>query len=229
MIIIIVIFRLLNYRNDNINNKTSSKSSNVDVKISKVNTLTLEDYNTDVFSMKKPKGWIVNGAGVGMYYAIRVTDPDNTNNSIFLMLKIQPLLKSETSKNFWKDYYNLSKGQYKLFADAVVLENPTTLGFYEKFSDITNYIKSIEPTLSNFDFPSFSNFTKVDEQESSVSMKNVALDSKVLRGTFTGLNNKMAEGLFLASIVNFGDNYINGIDTSYYMVYDIMSVTSDLN
>ena len=60
-------------------------------------------------------------------------------------------------------------------------------------------------------------------------MRNVALDSKVLRATFTGLKGKAGEGLFLASIVNFGDNYINGIDTSYYMVYDIMSVTSDLN
>ena len=227
LIIIIVVFRFLNYKRDNVNYKTSSNKA--DVKVSKINSITLEDYNTDAFSMKKPKDWIVSSGGAGMYYAIKVTDPNNVNNSIFLMLKIQPLLKSEASKNFWKNYSNLSNGQYKLFADAVVLENPTTLGFYEKFSDITNYIKSIEPTLSNFDFPVFSNFTKVDEKESRVSMRNVALDSKVLRATFTGLKGKVGEGLFLASIVNFGDNYINGIDTSYYMVYDIMSVTSDLN
>ncbi len=58
-------------------------------------------------------------------------------------------------------------------------------------------------------------------------MKSVALDSKVLRGTFTGDNSKQGEGLFMASIVNFGNNYLGGVDTSYYMVYDIMAITSE--
>ena len=57
-------------------------------------------------------------------------------------------------------------------------------------------------------------------------MKSVALDSKVLRGTFTGDNSKQGEGLFMASIVNFGNN-LGGVDTSYYMVYDIMAITSE--
>ena len=33
--------------------------------------------------------------------------------------------------------------------------------------------------------------------------------------------------MFSASVVNFGDNYMNGIDTTYYMVYNIMSITSE--
>ena len=41
-----------------------------------------------VFSMKKPKGWTVQAGGEGIYYAIRVVDPENDNNQIFLMLKI---------------------------------------------------------------------------------------------------------------------------------------------
>lgn len=73
-----------------------------------------------------------------MYYAIKVYDPNETNNQIFLMLKMQPLLKSTAGKAFWQNYYKLSgnNSQYKVFADAVVLEKPTTEEFYKKFDEI---------------------------------------------------------------------------------------------
>ena len=234
LIILVVLFVFIYTSKDNsdesgkkiINTKNDAKFKIVENSVSK---LKLEDYSNDVFSMKKPTGWEVTSAGSGMYYAIRVTDKNDTNNGIFLMLKIQPLLKSDASKNYWQWYSNLSGNRYKLFADAVVLSNPTTEGFYQKFNEITSYINSIEPTLSSFKFPSYTNFSKVEEFESSSSMKQYSLDSKVLKGKFTGENNKNGEGLFMASIVNFGDNFINGIDTLYYMVYDIMSVTASEN
>ena len=57
-------------------------------------------------------------------------------------------------------------------------------------------------------------------------MKSVALDSKVLRATYSDQDNKEAEGMFLASIVNFGNNNMNRVDTLYYMGYDIMAITT---
>ena len=207
-----------------------AKKENVKIRENEVRQLTLEDYSTDVFSMKKPTGWTVEGAGIGVFYAIRAYDPQNTNNQVFLMVKIQPLLKSDSAKSTWQNYYNLTGGnvQYKVFADAVVLNNPTTEGFYNKFGEITSYVNSIEPTLSSFKFPTFNNFTKQEEFDSTASMKSVALDSKVLRATFKGDNGKDGEGLFLASVVDFGSGqYQAGVDMSYYMVYDIMSVTSE--
>lgn len=57
-------------------------------------------------------------------------------------------------------------------------------------------------------------------------MKSVALDSKVLRATYSDQDNKEAEGIFLASIVNFGNNNMNGVDNLYYMGYDIMAITT---
>ena len=207
-----------------------AKKENVKIRENEVRQLTLEDYSTDVFSMKKPKGWTVEGAGIGVFYAIRAYDPQNTNNQVFLMVKMQPLLKSDSAKSAWQDYYNLSGGnaQYKVFANAVVLNNPTTEGFYKKFGEISSYVNSIEPTLSSFKFPTFNSFIKQEEFDSTASMKNVALDSKVLRATFKGDNGKDGEGLFLASVVDFGSGqYQAGVDTSFYMVYDIMSVTSE--
>ena len=225
-----LIFSKVNKNNNMSEAEKIAKKENVKIRENEVRQLTLEDYSTDVFSMKKPTGWTVEGAGIGVFYAIRAYDPQNTNNQVFLMVKIQPLLKSDSAKSTWQNYYNLTGGnvQYKVFADAVVLNNPTTEGFYNKFGEITSYVNSIEPTLSSFKFPTFNNFTKQEEFDSTASMKSVALDSKVLRAAFKGDNGKDGEGLFLASVVDFGSGqYQAGVDMSYYMVYDIMSVTSE--
>lgn len=210
--------------------KIESKTKKEDVKIvdNKVSNLELEEYKNDAFSMKKPKGWKIETGGTGIYYAIRVYDEEDSRNQIFLMLKMQPLLKSNEAKQFWQNYYNMSgnNAQYKLFADSVVLNNPTTEGFYQNFNDISSFIKSIDTSFSTINFPRFSNFSKLEESESSASMKSVALDSKVLRATFNDENNKPGEGMFMASIVNFGNNKLGGVDTLYYMVYDIMAITA---
>ena len=210
--------------------KIESKAKKEDVKIvnNKVSNLELEEYKNDAFSMKKPKGWKVETGGTGIYYAIRVYDEEDNRNQIFLMLKMQPLLKSNEAKQFWQNYYNMSgnNAQYKLFADSVVLNNPTTEGFYQNFNDISSFMKSIDTSFSTINFPRFSNFSKLEESESSASMKSVALDSKVLRATFNDGNNKPGEGMFMASIVNFGNNNLGGVDTLYYMVYDIMAITA---
>ena len=210
--------------------KIGSKAKKEEVKIvaNKVSNLELEEYKNDVFSMKKPKDWKVETGGSGIYYAIRVYDEKDSRNQVFLMLKIQPLLKSNEAKQFWQNYYNMSgnNSQYKLFADSVVLNNPTTEEFYQKFDDISSFIKSLDPSFSTINFPKFSNFSKLEESESSASMKSVALDSKVLRAKFNDEKGNAGEGMFMASIVNFGNNNLGGVDTLYYMVYDIMAITA---
>ena len=194
---------------------------------SEVQEITLENYSTEVFSMKIPKGWTVQSGGQGIYYAIRVTDPKDENNQVFLMLKIQPLLKSLNAKKQWQSYAALAGGtQYNVFSKAVVLENPTTEGFFQVFGNVTSYLNSVEPTLASFKYPTFNNFTKLEESESQASLKSVAMDSKVLRATFTGSNSQEGEGLFLATVVNFGNSSQMGVDMSYYMIYDITAITS---
>ena len=232
IIIFVLLAILLNQKNGGeiaINNNSNNSILNKEnVKVVKEEAIELEDFSNTAFSMKKPKGWIVETGGTGMYYAIRAYDPKDTNNQIFLMLKIQPLLKSESAKSTWQNYSQLSGNstQYKVFADAVVLSNPTVENFYSSFNQISSYLNSVEPTLSTFKFPTFSNFTEIEESDSNASMKSVALDSKVLRATFTNENSKSGEGLFMASIVNFGSQYQGTVDMSYYMIYDIMSITT---
>ena len=113
-----------------------------------------------------------------------------------------------------------------MFTQAVVLNSPTTENFYKKFNEIATYQKNIQTEFAEDNFPTFSNFTKIEEAEANTSMKSLAVDSKVLRGTFTGENSKEGEGLFMVSVVNFGNQYQGGVDMGYYMIYDIMSITS---
>ena len=194
---------------------------------SEVQEITLEDYSTEVFSMKIPKGWTVQSGGQGIYYAIRVTDSKDENNQVFLMLKIQPILKSQSAKKAWQDYAILAGGaQYNLFSKAPVLESATTEGFFQIFGDVSSFANNIEPSLASFKFPTFNNFTKLEESESQVSLKSVAMDSKVLRATFTGSKGEAGEGMFLATVVNFGNSYQMGVDMGYYMIYDITAITS---
>lgn len=189
--------------------------------------IILEDYATDVFSMKKPKGWTVQAGGEGIYYAIRVLDPKNDNNQIFLMLKIQPILKSQSAKKAWQDYAILAGGtQYNVFSKAPVLESATTEGFFQIFGDVSSFANNIEPSLASFKFPTFNNFTKLEESESQAILKSVAMDSKILRATFTGSKGEAGEGMFLATVVNFGNSYQMGVDMGYYMIYDITAITS---
>ena len=197
------------------------------VKIVKNDAQEIEEYKNDAFSMKKPKGWTVQAGGEGIYYAIRVVDPKNDNNQIFLMLKIQPILKSQSAKRAWQDYAILAGGtQYNVFSKAPVLESATTEGFFQVFGDVSSFANNIEPSLASFKFPTFNNFTKLEESESQASLKSVAMDSKVLRATFTGSKGEAGEGMFLATVVNFGNSYQMGVDMGYYMIYDITAITS---
>lgn len=113
--------------------------NNVKITKTEASELTLEDYSNSAFTMKKPMGWKVDASGTGMYYAIRVYDQNNSNNQIFLQLKMEPLLKSQAAKEFHQNYYGDS---YKVFTEAVVLSNPTTEGFYQKFNEIAAYEKT---------------------------------------------------------------------------------------
>ena len=83
--------------------------------------------------------------------------------------------------------------------------------------------------------PRFENFTVTERFASTSGMKGYALGDELLRATFTD-NGKEGEGLFSASVVDFGATPVstgrmNGylletVDGGYYMVYNIMAVTA---
>ena len=194
-----------------------------------------EKYETADFSMTIPKGWTVTSGGINIYHSIRVSDPTEPLNQMFILLKADILLHSQAGKDAWQQNYNMGNTQAMIFAKAPVLVNPSTEGFFKIFPQYTAFVSEIEPTYSGYVFPRFDGFTVTDRYTSTGSMKSVAMGDELLRATFTD-NGKEGEGMFAASVVDFGSALISGgnvvdyqlqaADGGYYMAYNIVAITA---
>ncbi len=194
-----------------------------------------EKYETADFSITIPKGWTVTSGGTNIYHSIRVYDPAEPLNQMFVLLKADVLLHSQAGKEAYQQLYNMGNTQMVLFAKAAVLENPSTEGFFQIFPQYAAFVSEVEPSYAGYVFPQFNNFTVTDRYPSTSPMKGSALGDEQLRATFTE-NGREGEGLFAASVVDFGSTPISGgtligyqlqtADGGYYMAYNIMAITA---
>ena len=91
-----------------------------------------ELYECADFSITVPKGWKVTAGGVNIYHSIRVYDPKEPLNQMFIQLKAEPLLHCEEGKAGWQyNCYTMGNAMYAVLADAPVMKNPSTEGFYQ--------------------------------------------------------------------------------------------------
>ena len=126
--------------------------------------------------------------------------------------------------------------QAALFAQAAVLENPSTEGFYQMFSQYTDFATQVESSYAGYTFPTFDDFTVTDRFPSASSLKNSALGDELLRADFTD-GSSAGEGMFAASVADFGsftitDGTVSGyqlqtVDGGYYMAYNIIAITAE--
>lgn len=221
------------------NTKKSEKTEKVEkgIKITKTaaKSVETEKYECADFSVTIPKGWKVTSGGLNIENSIRIYDPNEPLNQMFILLKAEILLHSQAGKAAWQSIYNRGNSQAIIFAKAPVLENPSTENFYKIFSQYTDFISQIETSYSGYTFPRFDNFTVTDRFDSTSSLKTYAMGDELLRATFTD-NGKEGEGMFAASVVDFGSYAIaNGqvsgyqlqtADGGYYMAYNIVAVTA---
>ena len=194
-----------------------------------------EKYETADFSVTIPKGWTVTTGGTNIYHSIRISDPNEPLNQMFILLKADILLHSQAGKNAWQQNYNMGNTQAAIFAKAPVLENPSTEEFFKIFPQYAAFASDVEPDYSGYTFPGFESFTVTDRYASASSMKSVAIGDELLRATFTD-NGKGGEGMFAASVVDFGSAMISGgnvvnyqlqtADGGYYMAYNIVAITA---
>ena len=214
---------------------TQQKESGVKVTQTAAKAVQTEKYESADFSMTIPKGWTVTTGGTNIYHSIRVSDPNEPLNQMFVLLKADVLLHSQAGKNAWQQNYSMGNTQAALFSKAPVLENPSTEGFFKIFSQYTAFASEVEPDYSGYTFPQFGDFTVTDRYASTSSMKSVAMGDELLRATFSD-NGKEGEGMFSASVVDFGsftisDGNVIGYqlqtaDGGYYMAYNIVAITA---
>lgn len=208
----------------------AGKDGGVKITATAAKSVTLEQYETEDFSMKIPEGWEVTTGASNMFHSIRVCDPENSVNQIFILLKAQPLLHDESGVQYYQQSYQIYGGSYGMMAKAPVLDAPSTENFFKLFSRYASFAEEVEPEYSGYSFPRFDSFSVTEQFESSSNMKSVAINPATLRATFTE-NGKKGEGLFTADVVDFTGNLVSGfgIDAGYYMAYNIMAITAEEN
>lgn len=215
--------------------KTEQTERGIRVTQTAAKAVQTEKYETADFSVTIPKGWSVTAGGTNIYHSIRIYDPGEPRNQMFILLKADILLHSQAGKEAWQQNYALGNMQAALFAQAPVLETPSTEGFFKIFPQYTAFASAAEPDYAGYVFPQFEGFTVTDRYASTSGLKAVALGDELLRATFTD-GGKEGEGLFAASVVDFGSVPISGgnvinyqlqtVDGGYYMAYNIVAVTA---
>lgn len=201
-----------------------------------VRSADTEVYESPDFTMTIPKGWTVTTGGINMYHSIRVSDPDEPLNQMFILLKADCLLHSQAGKDAWQYNYELGNTQAALLASAPVLPNPSTEGFYQIFPQYVDFVTQMEPTYAGYTFPTFENFTVTDYFSAADSLQDYALGDGILRATFTDENGAEGEGMFAAAVVDFGsypiangqtvDYQLKTVDGGYYIAYNVMAITA---
>ena len=78
---------------------TQQKESGVKVTQTAAKAVQTEKYESADFSMTIPKGWTVTTGGTNIYHSIRVSDPNEPLNQMFVLLKADVLLHSQAGKN----------------------------------------------------------------------------------------------------------------------------------
>ena len=190
---------------------------NIKIVKSEASQIELEDYSTNDFSIKKPKGWKVETLGDYIHYTIKVYNPNNPLYQFFFNMKTEGYNKSEDAKKWQQTYY-----PNNIFAKTSVIASKDTEGFYKIFNDMG----SLNNT-STFTFPVLTDFTV------SENLGKGSLGGDMLRATFKDVNGKEGEGIFTAYVYDPGPYYVNEnimsgkkIDIQYLNVYDAIFITT---
>lgn len=214
---------------------TDRAKNGVKITATDAKTEQTEEYNDAVFSMTIPKGWKVTYGGSDIYHSIRISDPDEPLNCMFVLLKADCLLHSQEGKDAWKAVYNEGNRDAVIFANAPVLEKPSPESFFKIFAQYADMASKFEAAYVGYSFPHYDNFTVTDRFSASGDMVKYSLGDEFLRATFTD-NGRAGEGMFSASVVDFkeslysdrtvADYGLESVDSGYYMAYNIVAITA---
>ena len=217
IIVVILVSSLIVFSKNNKNGILNNPDKNIKIVKSEASKIEFEDYSTNEFSIKKPKGWKVETLGNYIHYTIKVYNPDNPLYQFFFNMKTEGYNKSEDAKKWQQKYY-----PNNAFAKTSVIASKDTEGFYKIFNDMGPLNNT-----SSFTFPNLTDFTV------SENLGKGILGGDMLRATFKDANGKDGEGIFTAYVYDPGayyvyENIMSGkkIDIQYLIVYDTIFITT---
>ena len=127
--------------------KTVKTEHGIKVTQTAAKAMQTEKYETADFSITIPKGWRVTAGGANIYHTIRVSDPNEPLNGMYILLKAECLLHSQAGKAAYQSLYNKGNTQLRCLQTRLCLKIPLPRIFL-KFSLPTaiSPLKWIPPT-----------------------------------------------------------------------------------
>lgn len=210
----------------------------LNIKPSEVSQIKLVEYKDEEgrFTMNIPEGWQVSTSVLpDMYFAIHAYKPETDTPikyHVYTQMKVE-LMLSESMKAFEKKNFGGFK-QYAIIYDAPVNADGTVAGMYRNFNDVLDYMVAYEKGYEEMVKPYLDNFEVIEEYEYNSLLKDVAMDDKIIRATYTDpYDGLLQQGLFTGTIVqtplgkgtysSYNVNFISAPDAEFVEYEDLLS------
>ena len=159
---------------------------------SATHTIEYETYDNGLISLKIPKGWKVEIPNVDyIHYSFKLYNPQDPNYMLIFMMKLEGFNKTETARNWQKQYY-----PSQAFAKLPAIDPQTTEAFYKVWNETAEYVNTNDVKYAYL--PKLNDFKVIENLGANV------IGGDILRATYKNDNGELLQGLFTASVKDIG-------------------------
>ncbi|MDO5327716.1 MAG: hypothetical protein Q4G00_13470 [Clostridia bacterium] len=189
----------------------------------------VSEYRDGRFYMNLPNGWGILTQGEYMNFCFKAWDPSNPNRTVFLFMKLEPFLKGQAAKSWYQNAAVIAP-DYRLFAEAPMMESCTLAAFLDTMPQITAFCDLFYDSGLTINSAVIPQITDVDILEKTTSTIPAPADCKensIARISFHDYLGQSCEGLVAAQVRDPLQYIVSqGVDTMPYTVSLFMGVTA---
>ncbi len=178
---------------------------------------TLENYDGSIFTMKLPKGFVIETAGAYAGFGFHAYDPQNPDVQIFFYGELGPYFRSAEDKSMYQQYSQSGDPLTKLS----VLNPKTVLGCISSFDD---YEQAYNATSTPYhDFPVIRQLSNISEQPVTTFLSGVAESESMVLADLTSTTGNACSGIFQGSIAD-ANPYASSFPSPSVCAMDVFGV-----
>lgn len=178
---------------------------------------TLENYDGGIFTMKLPKGFVIETAGAYAGFGFHAYDPQNPDVQIFFYGELGPYFRSAEDKSMYQQYSQSGDPLTKLS----VLNPKTVLGCISSFDD---YEQAYNATSTPYhDFPVIRQLSNISEQPVTTFLSGVAESESMVLADLTSTTGNACSGIFQGSIAD-ANPYASSFPSPSVCAMDVFGV-----
>ena len=178
---------------------------------------TLENYDGGIFTMKLPKGFVIETAGAYAGFGFHAYNPQNPDVQIFFYGELGPYFRSAEDKSMYQQYSQSGDPLTKLS----VLNPKTVLGCISSFDD---YEQAYNATSTPYhDFPVIRQLSNISEQPVTTFLSGVAESESMVLADLTSTTGNACSGIFQGSIAD-ANPYASSFPSPSVCAMDVFGV-----